>query len=169
MTTSTIQQAVTFRVGDDYFGADILSVERVLRYARPTTVPSMPDWIEGLLDYDARVVPVVDLRRRFGLETIDRPESGGRIIVFSVGEEWVGAIVNAVLEVMTLDPSQISPPPALFRGLRAEYLRGLVRCDGRMFILLEIQRLLTATEQLELHRAVAGPVGGESMGGRTDG
>lgn len=160
MTTATIPQAVTFRVGADTFGADILCVERVLRYAPPTAVPNLPDWVEGLLDYGSRVVPVIDLRRRFGLDAAARAETGRRIIVFSVGDEWVGAIVDAVLEVVTLEPSHLSPPPALFRGLRAEYLRGLVRRDGQLVILLEIPRLLTATERLELQQAAGQPGAG---------
>ncbi|HEY7877205.1 MAG TPA: chemotaxis protein CheW [Gemmatimonadaceae bacterium] len=165
MTTATAQQVVTFRVGEDHFAADILSVERVLPYVRPTPVPNVPDWMEGILDYGSRVVPVLDLRRRFRLDASARQETGRRIIIFSVGEDWVGAVVDAVLEVRSLDAAHVSPPPALFRGLRAEYLCGLVRRDGGMIILLEIQRLLTATEQLELHRAAAGDEEEE----RTDG
>ena len=156
MTTATAQQVVTFRVGDDHFAADILTVERVLPYAPPTPVPNVPAWMDGVIEYGSRVVPVIDLRRRFGFDVAGRPAGGGRIIVFAVADEWVGAIVDAVLEVMTLDPAQVAPPPALFRGLRAEYLRGLVRRDGRLTILLEIQRLLTATEQLELRQAALG-------------
>ena len=156
MTTATSQQVVTFRVGDEHFAADVLAVERVLRHVAPMPVPNVPGWMEGVLEYQSRVVPVIDLRRRFGLGDDGRPEAGVRIIVFRAGEEWLGALVDAVLEVVNIDPAQLSPPPPLFRGLNAEYVRGLLHRDGRMIILLEMDRLLTATEHLELQRASLG-------------
>jgi purine-binding chemotaxis protein CheW len=119
-------------------------------------VPNLPAWMEGVLEYESRVVPVIDLRRRFGLDEEGRPQAGVRIIVFRAGEEWLGALVDAVLEVVNIDPAHLSPPPPLFRGLKAEYVRGLMHRDGRMIILLEMARLLTATEHLELQRASLG-------------
>lgn len=162
MTTATSQQVVTFRVGEEHFAADILAVERVLRHVAPMPVPNLPAWMEGVLEYESRVVPVIDLRRRFGLDEEGRPQAGVRIIVFRAGEEWVGALVDAVLEVVNIDGAQLSPPPPLLRGLKAEYVRGLLHHDGRMIILLEMERLLTATEHLELQRASLG--GGSSDG-----
>jgi len=156
MTTAISQQVVTFRVGDEHFAADVLAVERVLRHVAPMPVPNLPAWMEGVIEYQSRVVPVIDLRRRFGLDQAGRPETGVRIIVFRAGEEWVGAMVDAVLEVSNVDGAQLSPPPPLFRGLKAEYVRGLMHRDGRMIILLEMPRLLTATEHLELQRASQG-------------
>jgi purine-binding chemotaxis protein CheW len=152
VTSATTQQVVTFRLGDDHFAVDIGSVERVLRYSKPTTVPRLPEWIEGVIDYEGRAVPVIDLRRRFGLPPTD-PRLETRTIVFTTGEEWIGTVVDAVLEVTTVSPEQLTPPPTIFRGLSADYLRGLVRTGRRMLIFLEISRLLTATERLELQRA----------------
>jgi purine-binding chemotaxis protein CheW len=94
---------------------------------------------------------VIDLRRRFGLGRV-APRLETRVIVFAAGDEWIGAVVDAVLAVTTLGPEQLTPPPALFRGLSAEYLRGLVRNENRLLIFLEISRLLTTTERLELQR-----------------
>lgn len=154
MTTAIAHQVVTFRIGEDYFAADILGVERVLRYVQPTVVPNLPPWIEGVLEYQGRVIPVIDLRRRFGLPAAEHRD--GRIIVFTVGEDWVGALVDAVLEVSALGAEDVAPPPTLFRGLAAEYLRGLVRRGERMLIYLEVPRLLSSTEQLELRRGADG-------------
>ncbi|HEX6535388.1 MAG TPA: chemotaxis protein CheW [Gemmatimonadaceae bacterium] len=160
MSTDTAQQVVTFRVGDDHFAADIGAVERILRYTAPAAVPNLPDWVEGVLDYQGRVVPVIDLRRRFGLRAEpaspggEAPRADGRIVIFATGDDWIGAIVDAVLEVTRVRADEASPPPSLFRGLKAEYLRGLVRRDGRLIIHLEVGRLLTSTEQLALERAL---------------
>lgn len=146
-------QVVTFRLGPEHFAADILSVERVLRYAPPTAVPRLPDWVEGVLEYEDHVVPIIDLRRRFGIAA-EAPRPDNRIIVFAVADQWVGAVVDTVHDVVALGAEQVAPPPPLFRGLPAEYLRGLVRRDGRMVIYLEVQRLLTSTEALQLAQAM---------------
>jgi purine-binding chemotaxis protein CheW len=149
--TAVAQQLVTFRLGEDLFAADIYSVERVLRYQAPTAIPNVPEWIDGVIDYRGRIISVIDLRLRFGLERIaPRPES--RILVFSVGNEWIGAIVDAVLEVASPTSEELAPPPAMFRGLSAEFLRGVVRRNDRLIVFLEVTKLLTTDERLVLQR-----------------
>jgi purine-binding chemotaxis protein CheW len=97
------------------------------------------------------MVPVIDLRRRLGLEHIEpRPET--RVIVFGIGDGWIAVVVDAVLEVASFAAEQLSPPPALFRGLSAEYLRALIRQGDRVILLVEISQLLTATERITLER-----------------
>lgn len=145
------QQLVTFKLGDDLFAADIYSVERVLRYQDPTPIPNVPAWMDGVIEYRGRIIPVIDLRLRFGLERV-APRAESRILVFSVGKEWIGAIVDAVLEVMSPTAEQLAPPPPLFRGLTAEFLRGIVRRDDRLIVFLEVTKLLSTEEQLVLER-----------------
>lgn len=150
--------AITFRLGDDHFAADVSAVERVLRYARPAAVPGLPAWIDGVLDHDGTVLPVIDLRSRLGLE---RREAAGasRVIIFATDAGRIGVTVDAVMEVTAFAAGQIAPPPPLFRGLAAAYLRGLVRRGERVLILLDMDRLLSATEQLELVGAAANEAG----------
>lgn len=149
------QQLVTFRLGDDFFAADIYSVERVLRYQPPTPIPNVPEWVDGVIEYRGRIIPVIDLRLRFGLDRVEpRPES--RILVFSVGNDWIGAIVDAVLEVASPTAEQLAPPPPLFRGLSAEFLRGVVRRNDRLIVFLEVTKLLTTDERLALEQAADG-------------
>ena len=151
--TAALQQVVTFRLGDDRFAGDVAAVERVLRYTKPTALPNLPAWLEGVIEHQGKVVPVVDLRARFGLERRDpRPET--RIIIFATGEEWIGAVVDAVLEVATIPADRVAEPPKVFRGLKAAYLRGLVRQDDGLIIFLDVPHLLNASERLELKRAV---------------
>lgn len=145
-------QVVTFRIGDDRFAVDIHAVERVLRYQAPTAVPKLPDWIDGVLSYQGRVIPVLDMRRRFSLAPIEpRPET--RVIVLGTGGDWLGVIVDAVLGVEPIAEGQLQAPPPLFRGLSAEYLRGLARHGDHLLMVLDTDRLLTSTERLALEQA----------------
>lgn len=154
MTAATAQQLVTFRLGDDPFAVDVLVVERVLRFSAPSAMPNLPSWIDGVIEHGGRVVPVIDLRARFGMPRLaPRPEH--RILVLAIGEEWLGVTVDSVHEVMSVSQEEIAPPPPLFRGLNAEYLKGLVRREGSLIIFLDVARVLTSSELLELTSAAA--------------
>jgi len=154
--SAVAQQVVTFRLGADRFAADVATVERVLRYQTPTSLPNLPAWMDGVVDYHRRVVPVIDLRSRFGLPR-QEPLPESRIILFTVGEEWIGTIVDAVLEVVAIPAGEIAETPKMFRGLKAEYLRGLIRRSDGMVIFLDVPRLLSSSERLELKAASKGP------------
>lgn len=150
MTDDSIK-LVIFRLGDDLFAADIFAVERVLRYQSPRSLPDVPPWIEGVIEYQQRVIPVVNLRRRFELPARDvAPET--RIVVLNAHDEWIGIVVDSVVEVSTVDASQVSPAPSFFRGLASEYLKGILRrVEGeRLVIVLDVEQLLSATERIVL-------------------
>ena len=147
MKSAASLQIVTFRLGDDLFAAGISDVERVLRYAAPTPVPNVPDWVKGVIEYRSRVVPVIDLRERFGLEAAD-VDGATRLMVLAADGEWVAAVVDAVLEVVALGASQLAEPPALFRGLAGEFLRGILRRGERLVIVLDVARLLATHDHL---------------------
>ena len=150
-------QLVVFRVGDDRFAADIFAVERVLRFTAPRPIPNVPAWLEGVIDYGGRVVPVIDLRMRFELPAAASRESA-RILVVVAGDEWIAAIVDGVDEVITVTAAQLEPPPPLFKGLAKQYLRALVRRSDHVIVALDVAQLLTAREQVILEQVVAGAV-----------
>jgi purine-binding chemotaxis protein CheW len=145
---------VTFRLGEDLFAADIYSVERVLRYTTPTPVPDMPAYIEGVMDYQGRVVPIVNLRLRFELPA-GEVASETRTLVLNVAGEWIGVVVDGVTEVASYDKAAVAAPPKLFRGLSAEYLKGIVRRDDRLVIFLDVDQLLSSNERISLQEAGA--------------
>jgi purine-binding chemotaxis protein CheW len=147
---------VIFRLGDDLFAADIFAVERVLRYQTPRSLPDVPAWIEGMIEYQRRVIPVLNLRRRFELpDRAAAPET--RIVVLNSQGEFIGIVVDSVLEVSTVEPETISPAPSFFRGLAGEYLKGILRRgEGqRLVIVLDVQQLLSANERIALERGSA--------------
>ena len=145
---------VTFRLGDDHFAADVHAVERVLRYSPPTSVPDMPDYIEGVMDYQGRVVPVVNLRRRFELPDLElRTET--RTLILNVSGEWIGVVVDAVTEVASFDPAEVAPPPKLFRGLAGSYLKGILRRGTRLVMFLDVEELLSSGDRIALQQTGA--------------
>ena len=148
---ATTSQIVTFRLGEELFPADIFSVERVLRYTAPTPVPNVPEWIEGVIDYQGRVVPVINLRRRFEMSKAP-VAADARILVLTVDGEWVAATVDGVLDVSALDPSRLAPPPPLFKGLTASYVRGVVRRGERLVVFLDVPNLFATDERIVLER-----------------
>ena len=143
---------VTFRLGDDLFAADIFSVERVLRYTAPTSVPDMPAYIEGVMDYQGRVVPIVNLRLRFEMPA-GEVKNDTRTLVLNVAGEWIGIVVDGVTEVAAFDKKDVAPPPPLFRGLAGEYLKGILRRGERLVIFLDVDKLLSSNERIALQAA----------------
>ena len=157
---------VTFRLADDLFAADIFAVERVLRYQAPRMLPDVPAWIEGVIEYQQRVIPVVNLRRRFELsERAPAPET--RIVVLSARGEWIGIVVDSVVEVSAVEAGMIAPAPSFFRGLAGEYLKGILRRGegARLVIVLDVEQLLSATERiaLQLGSARGTPIAGGAV------
>jgi purine-binding chemotaxis protein CheW len=147
-------QLVTFRVGADLYAADVLSVERVLRYTAPRTIPNVPAWLDGVIEYGGRAVPVIDLRTRFDLPVAETREQS-RILVFSTGEGgWIAATVDTVDEVAAVDVRELEEPPAIFRGLARQYLRALVRRGDRVIVVLDIAQLLNSRERIVLEQAL---------------
>ena len=153
--SATPEKLVVFEVGDDLFAASVQSVERVLRHQPARPVPDVPAWVDGVIEYRDRVVPVINLRRRFELPEAElRPEA--RTLVMNARGEWIAVAVDAVLEVSGT-PGEFTPPPPFFRGLAGEYLQGLVKRGDRLVIVLDVDRLLTAQERLRLGSATAEP------------
>ncbi len=154
---------VTFRVGDALFAADIHSVERVLRYTPPAPVPDAPAWVEGVIDYAGRVIPVIDLRRRMSLERCPvTPET--RTVVFGTSDGLVGAIVDMVLAVTTVSGSSVTPPPPLFRGLAARFISGVTKVNGQLVVVLDADQVLTSADRLQFERAMGDDPGAAARG-----
>ncbi|HXT18282.1 MAG TPA: chemotaxis protein CheW [Gemmatimonadaceae bacterium] len=143
---------VTFQLGLDLFAADVFSVERVLRYTSPSAVPDVPEWIEGVIEHRGQVIPVVDMRRRIGLGDFEiTPDT--RVLVLTTADGWVGAIVDAVHEVASIPATSVTQPPALFRGLSAEFVRGIAKVRDQLIVVLDVDRVLTSAARIAFDRA----------------
>lgn len=133
---------VTFRLGEHLFAAEIQTVQRVLRYEMPRALPDMPEWMEGVVDYQGTMVPVIDMRRRFGLSATT-PGPQARLLVCAAQRGIAAMLVDAVLDVKPVEPTDLLDPPELFRGLTGEYLKGLARRNGQLVVVLDVENLLS--------------------------
>jgi purine-binding chemotaxis protein CheW len=153
-TTGDDVQLVTFRIAGQEFAFNIFQVERILRYESPTPLPKAPEFLEGVLQYQGGPVPVIDLRKRFGVAAPLRDET--RIVVLEWDGGRVGVVVDTVTEVMLIGAGEVTPPPGIVRGLAAEYITGLVGRDQRTIVVLNMGKLLDSKEKLALTTALKG-------------
>jgi len=142
-------QLVTFRVGGEEFGLDVFQVHEILRYTEPTPMPKAPAFVEGVLDVRGTLVPVVDLRKRFELHEVPYDDDT-RIILVDFQGERLGLIVDEVSEVLRVPETSVAPAPSYVRGLAAEFIRGIVRLESRLVVLLDLERILSSQERMQL-------------------
>ena len=146
-----LSQLISFIVGDEEYGLDILRVKEVIRLREITRLPRAPSFVKGIINLRGDVIPIIDLRDRFGLERQEYT-SMTRVIVVDVDNKLVGMVVDAASQVVRVPADQIEPPPPIVGGLSAEYIKGVGKLEERLIILLNIDRILSSQEKVELDR-----------------
>lgn len=137
-------QYLTFTLGDEVYALDIAKVREVLDYPTMTRVPRMPDFLRGVINLRGSVVPVVDLRLKFGMPGTEKSVDACVIIteVLVDGESTVlGALADSVREVIELDPGSLAPAPKIGTALRTEFITGIGRQEDRFVTVLDIERV----------------------------
>lgn len=142
-------QLVVFQLAEQTYGIDIASVFEIIRMETITKVPRTPDFVEGVINLRGRIIPVIDLCKRFHLANSERTGSS-RIIIVDVGGNTIGMIVDAVSEVLRVPMDSIEPPPPMIHGINAAYLRGIAILDDKLIILLNLDKILYEHEKSEL-------------------
>jgi purine-binding chemotaxis protein CheW len=145
-------QVVGFRIGEETFGVRIGSVREIVRVPEITTVPNARETIEGVINLRGKIIPVVDLRKRFGqIEIVS--DKKNRILVVELENKLVGLIVNSASEVLKIPPSEIESPGSVFADGESSYVTGVGKLKGRLIILLDISKLLHRPEFKKLEEA----------------
>lgn len=142
-------QYLTFKLDEEIYALDINQVREVLDFKDVTKVPRMPDFMRGVINLRGGVVPVVDLRLKFGMSMTDKTVDTCIIIIeISLGGEMtmIGAIADSVQEVMTLEPDQIEPAPKLGTRLNTEFIKGMGKRNDEFIILLDIDKIFSSEE-----------------------
>jgi len=134
-------QVVSFRLANEEYGIEITKVQEIILVGEITRVPQTEKYIKGLINLRSTVIPIVDLRLRFGMPE-EQPTDETRIMVMNVGGKTIGIIVDAVSEVLRIAKDQIAPPPPTVTSLGREYLTGLAKLEKRLLILLDVECIL---------------------------
>jgi len=135
------------RIGEEDFGVEIKRVVEIIKTQRIYSLPELPEFLSGLITVRGEVIPLLDLRRRFGISSSIKKE---RIIIVRCDSEKIGLLVDEIKEIISLTDREIIGPPSIFKGLKRKYLTGLGKKDDRIIILLNIDDLLTSEEKIIL-------------------
>ncbi len=145
------RQLVIFKLGDEEFGVDILKVREIERLGQGVTrVPKSPVFVEGVINLRGEIVPIVDLRKRFGL-VVHAIGHESRIVIVEVDGNQIGMMVDQVMEVLRVPVSSIELAPSITKGVDAYFLSGVVKIGERLVILLDLERALSAEEIKQLN------------------
>lgn len=142
-------QWVTFRLGDETFAINVMQVQEVLRMTEIAPVPGAPDFVLGIINLRGNVVTVIDTRCRIGLPSRDFDDDT-RIVIIEAGSQVVGIVVDSVAEVMYVNESEIEAAPAVGSDESSKYIQGVVSRDNSITILMDLNKLLTDDEWMEV-------------------
>jgi purine-binding chemotaxis protein CheW len=143
------EQVVVLELAGEAYGVEIGRVEEIIRMQAITRIPNGPAFIEGVTNLRGRVIPVLDLRKRFGLPATEQTRRS-RIVVGELGQHTVGLVVDGVSEVLLVSADAVEPPSTLVTTSDSAFLRGVAKLGERLILLLDLARILTRAEQDDL-------------------
>ncbi|KEI13059.1 chemotaxis protein CheW [Clostridium novyi B str. ATCC 27606] len=138
-----------FNVNDQYYATDIMEVERILGYEIPTNIPDSPKCIEGVINYQGNVLPIISIAKKFNINDI-KDKKDAKIIVVKEGDNKIGIIVDVVSEVSDVNIKNIEEPPEIVSGISKRYIKGLIKLEKKIIIFLNLTRILTDKEKEEI-------------------
>jgi purine-binding chemotaxis protein CheW len=151
---SELLQLVSFMVGTEEFAIPILAVQEINRMLQITRVPGSPTFVEGVINLRGKIIPVMNLRKRFGLADAEK-SNDERIIVVEVDSRVIGFTVDQVNEVLRIPANIVEPPPQMVCGIDSDYVQGVGKLNDRLLILLSLERLFSAEELAGAEKAAA--------------
>ncbi|MGB6067976.1 MAG: chemotaxis protein CheW [Desulfomonilaceae bacterium] len=147
-------QMISFTIGPERFGVQILVVQEIIMMSNITEIPNTPDFVEGVINLRGNIIPVLDLRKRLRLRSQPQPDgakAGTRILVVEIEGNVTGFIVDSVAKVITVPASRISPPPDIIvAGVQSAYISGVVHLDEGILIVLDFKKILSLEEKTAL-------------------
>jgi purine-binding chemotaxis protein CheW len=141
----TTVEALAFRLGEEEYGVDILKVQEIREHDAVTRIANAPAYIRGIVNLRGAIVPILDLRLRFGLGAREHVSSGV-VIVLHIADRVIGMLVDSVSDVISLGAGDVRPAPRMGTTLGTDFLLGIGTIEGRMLILLDIERLMSSEE-----------------------
>jgi purine-binding chemotaxis protein CheW len=148
------RQVVVFNLASEAYGVDVGTVREIIRVADITRVPNAPAFVRGVMNVRGKLIPVVDLGPRFGMEPLEQT-GDSRIVVVDIGNGSVGVMVDAVSEVLRIADDCIEPAASLVSAAESYYIQGIANLGERLIILLTLDKLLSKEQQASLAHAKA--------------
>ena len=142
---TSIREFLAFKLGNEEYGIDILRVQEIRSYEKPTRIANAPEFIKGVVNLRGVIVPIIDMRLKFNLEQANY-DHFTVVIVLNIGQRVMGMVVDAVSDVITLAPEQLRPVPEFSSGVASEHLLAIGAVDDRMLILVDIEKLMSGAE-----------------------
>lgn len=144
-----VVQVVSFRLGGEEYGVDISQVQEIIRMVEVTKVPRAPHFMEGVINLRGQLIPIIDLRTRFGMSRIP-PTKSTRIVVTEIGNKRVGIVVDAVSEVLNIPIENVEDAPEMVAGVGTEYIQGVGKLGERLIIMLDLTMVISTEEKQQL-------------------
>jgi purine-binding chemotaxis protein CheW len=141
----TSQQVVCFKIGNEEYGVDILLVQEILKLPSITKLPKSVPYIMGVIDLRGKVIPIVDLSKKFKMDVHKESESN-RAIVVDIGGKQVGLAIDSVSHVVRINSGDIEPPPPVVKGISGRYIVGIAKLENGFVVILDINQIFTADE-----------------------
>jgi len=144
-----VVQLVSFRLGGEEYGVNIAQVQEIIRMVEITHVPRAPRFMEGVINLRGQLIPIIDLRTRFGMSRID-PTKSTRIVVTEIGNKRVGIVVDSVSEVLNIPIENVEDAPEMVAGVGTEYIQGVGKLGERLIIMLDLTMVISTEEKQQL-------------------
>ena len=141
MVSEQILQLVTFTLEKEEYAVNILSVQEINRITEITKVPNAPDYVEGVINLRGKVIPVINLRKKFGLD-IRETDDSSRVIIMDIQGVTYGLVVDSVSEVLRIPTNIVEPPPPMASGMSSMFIKGIAKLENRLIILIDIDKFL---------------------------
>lgn len=136
------RQLVVFDLASEAYGVDIGAVREIIRMQDITEIPRTPGFVEGVINLRGKVIPVVDLRKKFELPVPEEQTKDKRIVVVDIGGQDIGVIVDSVTEVLRIPTDSVAPPSPVITRANSAYLLGIVKLESRLIILLDLMEMV---------------------------
>jgi purine-binding chemotaxis protein CheW len=139
-------KVLVFSINNEDYATDIMEVERILGYEQTTKMPDSPDFVEGVINYEGNILPIISLAKKFNLSQKENKEET-KIIVAKQNDTKIGIIVDVVSEVRDVNLKNIENPPEIVAGISKRYIKGLIKLDKRIIVFLNLSSILTDEEK----------------------
>jgi purine-binding chemotaxis protein CheW len=143
--TSYSTQIVCFKIGNEEYGIDILKVQEIQKMPQITLLPKAADFILGVIDLRGKILPIIDMSRRFGIEG-DNTTEKARAIIVNIKDKKVGLAIDSVSHVIKVDSTDIEPPPPIVKGISGKYIIGIAKVNDDFIVILDIDRIFATSE-----------------------